>query len=288
MLAVVLGLVAGAGLGAFTVLVRTGVADGGDGVAGSLLCLALAGSAVTALAAISGDLGDSTAGSLARYAAIGVFVPGLSLYPFVGAVRHAGPARAGVLVGLAPLVSVAIAIVARGEPFRPLLLVGTVLIVAGCVSLSFERARPLGFRPLGIALGALCAVMFAGRDNLVRVVSSGHAGPLAATGASLLGGFVSLCLTQLAGRRRALGPALRRSLRPFLPAAWALLVGYGALVEALAHGRVTVVSPLVAMQSLWSVAVSALLVGASERVGPRLWGAGLLVVAGGALVAAVR
>ena len=83
------------------------------------------------------------------------------------------------------------------------------LIVAACVSLSFERARPLGFRPLGIALGALCAVMFAGRDNLVRAVSSGHAGPLAATGASLLGGFASLSLTQLAGRRGALVAAVR-------------------------------------------------------------------------------
>jgi drug/metabolite transporter (DMT)-like permease len=288
MLAVVLGLVAGVGLGAFTVLVRTGVAGGGDGVAGSLVCLGLAGAAVTALAAVGGELGAAAPGTLARYAAVGLLVPGLSLYPFVGAVRHAGPARAGVLVGLAPLVSVAIAIAARGEPFRPLLVVGTVLIVAGCVSLAWERTRPLDFRLVGVALGVLCAVMFAGRDNLVRGISSGHAGPLAATGASLLGGFASLALTQLGARPRALWPALRRSLRPFLPAAVALLVGYAALVEALARGKVTVVSPLSAMQSLWSVAIAAVVVGASERVGPRLWGAGILVVAGGALVAAAR
>ncbi len=89
-------------------------------------------------------------------------------------------------------------------------------------------------------------------------------------------------------RRGELVPALRRSVVPFLPCAASLCIAYTCLVEALAQGKVTVVSPLNAMQSLWSVLLTVWLVGASERVGPRLWAAGVLVVAGGVLVAATR
>jgi drug/metabolite transporter (DMT)-like permease len=60
------------------------------------------------------------------------------------------------------------------------------------------------------------------------------------------------------------------------------------LFEAYYRGRVTVVSPLVATESLWGVTVSALLLRRHELVGPRLVAGALLVVAGGALIGIVR
>ena len=54
------------------------------------------------------------------------------------------------------------------EPFRPLLLAGTALIVAGGAILARERARPSHFRVLGAVLALACAALFAVRDNVVR------------------------------------------------------------------------------------------------------------------------
>ena len=59
-------------------------------------------------------------------------------------------------------------------------------------------------------------------------------------------------------------------------------------VEAFDRGRVTVVAPLNATQSLWAVLLAALVLGRSEAIGRRLVLAAVLVVAGGVLIGATR
>ena len=67
---------------------------------------------------------------------------------------------------------------------------------------------------------------------------------------------------------------------------WGL--SYIFLFEAFSRGRVSVVSPLVAVESLVGVVLAALILGRIELVGRHLWiGAGL-IVAGGALIGAFR
>ncbi|HEY2940558.1 MAG TPA: hypothetical protein VGJ27_12165, partial [Gaiellaceae bacterium] len=61
-----------------------------------------------------------------------------------------------------------------------------------------------------------------------------------------------------------------------------------ALFEAYYRGRVTVVAPLVATESLWGVLFSGLLLRRSELVGRRLVLGAALIVAGGALIGAWR
>ena len=77
-------------------------------------------------------------------------------------------------------------------------------------------------------------------------------------------------------------------LRRLAPAGLAFGLSYVLLFEAYWRGRVTVVSPLVATESLWGVGLSALLVRHTEGVGRRLAVGALLVVAGGALIGAYR
>jgi uncharacterized membrane protein len=60
------------------------------------------------------------------------------------------------------------------------------------------------------------------------------------------------------------------------------------LFEAYWRGRVTVVSPLVATESLWGVLLSALLIRHTEGMGRRIAVGALLVVAGGAIIGAAR
>jgi uncharacterized membrane protein len=78
-------------------------------------------------------------------------------------------------------------------------------------------------------------------------------------------------------------------LRAFAPAGAALALAYALLFEAFDRGRVSIVAPLNATQSLWAVLISTLVLGrATEMIGRRLVVAGLLVVAGAAFIGAVR
>jgi uncharacterized membrane protein len=65
-------------------------------------------------------------------------------------------------------------------------------------------------------------------------------------------------------------------------------VSYSALFEAYYRGRVSVVAPLVATESLWGVLFSGLLLRRSELVGRRLVLGATLIVAGGVLIGAWR
>ena len=65
-------------------------------------------------------------------------------------------------------------------------------------------------------------------------------------------------------------------------------VAYASLVEAFDRGRVSVVAPLNATQSLWAVVLAAVVIGSSERIGRRTVLSGLLVLAGGVLISVLR
>ena len=112
-------------------------------------------------------------------------------------------------------------------------------------------------------------------------------GVVAATGC--LVSATALIAALLLARRRPLFPAsLRPALRPLAAAALLFGLAYGAVFVAFDHGRVTVVAPLYATESLWAVVWSALILKRAEGVGPRLVLAALLMVAGGVLIGVSR
>jgi S-adenosylmethionine uptake transporter len=288
-LAVLFGVLAGLGFGLLAVAVRGALRRGGDAEVGAVVVAVLAFAVAFAAALVHGDGGDVRVGDLWPFVLIGFLVPGSSQIVFIQSIRLAGPSRAAILIGIAPLVSALLAIVFLGEPEHAGLLVGTVVVVAGGLALAVERARPADFRLLGAAAALLCAVMFGIRDNLVRdATRHHHAPPLLATAATLLGAIVLLLFYVVVARRRELRRTGRATAAAFAPAGVVLGVAYTFLIEGLAHGRVTVVAPLNATQSLWGVVFAALLVGRSEMIGRRTVLAGLLVVAGGALIGATR
>ena len=77
-------------------------------------------------------------------------------------------------------------------------------------------------------------------------------------------------------------------LRALAPAGLLFGLSYMSLFEAFWRGRVTVVSPLVATESLWGVALAALLIRHTEGVGRKLAFGALLVVVGSAVIGAYR
>ena len=84
------------------------------------------------------------------------------------------------------------------------------------------------------------------------------------------------------------GRPLGRALRGFLPAGICFGLSYMVLFEAYYRGKVTVVSPLIATESLWGVLFAAVFLSRSELVGKRLVVGAALVVAGGVLIGAFR
>jgi drug/metabolite transporter (DMT)-like permease len=224
-------------------------------------------------------------GDLWPFLLAGMAAPGLSQLLFARAIREAGSSRTSVVVGAAPLVSVAIALTLLDEPASVPLIIGAVLIVAGGVELIRERDRPEHVRLRGYALALAATVVFASRDNLVRwLADTANARPAAAAAASLVGAALVVVLARLVE-----GGLFRvRGWQAFVPAALLFGVSYTALFEAFFRARVTVVSPLVATESLWGVVFSALVLQRSELVGRRLVVGAALIVAGGALIGAFR
>lgn len=288
MLSVLFALLAGALFGVFTLTVRAGLQRGADPEAGALVVTGL-GFAVGTVLAIPELAGELDPADLWPFLLVGAIVPGMSQILFILAVRDAGPSRAAILIGTAPLMSVLIALLVLDEPFRPLLLVGTALIVAGGAILARERARPAHFRVVGAVLALTCAGLFAVRDNAVRFVARDADAPaLAASALSLLAAAVIVLLYLLLVRRDGLPRKLRTALPAFAAAGVTLGLAYASLVEAFDHGRVSIVAPLNATQSLWAVLLAAVLVGKSELIGRRTVLSAVLVLVGGAMISVLR
>ena len=290
MLAVLLACASAALFGAMAVAIRFALRRTDDPELGALATssIALVVTAAIGLAAMPGsrslDLGE-----LWPFLVAGAIAPGTSQILFMRAVREAGAARTSVLMGTAPLVSVAIALVALHEPVRVPLLVGAALIVAGGVALAGERVRPEDFRRLGVLFAILATLLFAVRDNLLRWLAEDTASHALVTApVSLLAGAGTIAAYLVITRRGAWSAGFGRTARVFLPSGLLFGVSYAALFEAYYRGRVTVVAPLVATESLWGVLFSALLLRRSELVGRRLVAGAALIVAGGALIGAWR
>jgi drug/metabolite transporter (DMT)-like permease len=259
--AVLLALASAALFGGMTVAVRVGLRDGGD-AGGAALATVLAALGVALVAATF----RHDVHHLWPFFLAGLLAPGASQVLFTLGVREIGASRTSVAVGAAPLAAVAIALVFLGEPVRAPLVVGALAVVAGGAVLAAERDRPGHLR---------------GRGLLFAVAAATHASPESAAAATLVAGtFVAA-----AWARRA---PTRRELKRLAPAGVLFGLSYVCLFEAYWRGRVTVVSPLVATESLWGVALSVLLIRHTEGMGRRLALGALLIVVGGAVIGATR
>ena len=94
--------------------------------------------------------------------------------------------------------------------------------------------------------------------------------------------------TSLVIRRGDALPSIGRAFRPFLLAGLLIGAAYAALLEALTQGRVTVVTPLYATESFWTVFFASIFLGRREQIGPRLLIAAGLMIGGAALIGAFR
>jgi drug/metabolite transporter, DME family len=227
---------------------------------------------------------------LAVFAVAGLLAPGISQIFFTLAVRDVGAGRTSVVAGSAPLFAATLAILLLDEPFEWPLAIGACLIVGAGVVLAAETARPAHFRLIGAVFALTATIMFSSRDLVVRWYSAESAlGSIEAAAAAMAAGMFVMLGYAAVLRRSGLVRALANpTLLRFVPAGALFGLSYVLLFEAYYRGKVTVVSPLVATESLWGVLLAALFLPSSELVGLRLVLGAALVVAGGALIGAFR
>jgi drug/metabolite transporter (DMT)-like permease len=258
-----------------------------SGAAFGLVALITTGGAavvafVVALAAHGTE--QVTLHSVWPFVVAGVVAPGISQLLFVRAIELIGASRTAVLVGIAPLLSAGFAIALLGEPVRAGLVVGTLAIVGGGLLLAWERAATR-LPAVGFVVGGIAAVAIAARDNFVRWAAKENALP--GTSAAVLSlAAATVFLLLLFGRSSRHG--LWEQRRAVVASALLFGAAYACLLEALDRGRVTVVAPLYATESLWAVLFAALLLRTSEAVGRRLVASAVLMVLGGALIGISR
>jgi drug/metabolite transporter (DMT)-like permease len=283
MTAILLAALSAFFFGAMTVAVRVALTTGVAPATGALLTIAPA-CLVTALAMLA--RGDLDLAAAWPFVLAGFLAPGIAQILFTFAVRDAGASRSSVTVGTAPLFAVAIALVFLDEPLVAGLVGGAALIVGGGILLASDRSRPEHFKRIGIVYALLCTLGFATRDSLIRWLGTeaSEVDPAPAAFVTVLTATaVALVFVYATGERPA-----RRDVRAFAPAGVCYGLSYVLLFEAFYRGNVSVVSPMIATESLWGVTLSWLLLRKSELVGPRLFVGAALVVSGGVLIGLYR
>jgi drug/metabolite transporter (DMT)-like permease len=270
MTAVFLALASAAAFGAMTVAIRVGLGRGATAANATLATLVIAFGVTFAGALVRHDPTDAW-----KFFLAGLLAPGISQILFTHSIREVGASRTSVTVGAAPLFALALAFTFLDEPVRTPLVVGALAVVAGGVMLAGEPDRPDHLRARGLLFALGAAVLFAVRDNIVRSLHA-HGSPETVAAATMLAG---ICVSLVATRSL---PS-RHDLRLLAPAGALFGFSYLCLFEAYFHGRVSVVSPLIATESLWGVGIAAL-VFPSERIGRRLVLGAIAIVAGGVLI----
>ncbi len=280
--AVVLALCSAALFGGMTVALRPALARGEDPLLGALWTVLPAACVALGAAAIAGDWNVA---AVWPFALAGILAPGMSQVLFTLAVRDAGPSRASATVGMAPLFAVSFAAILLGEPLVAGIVLGAVLIVTGGILLASEGRRPDHVKTIGLVLALAAACVFATRDTFVRWLAvDADVSPELAISATLLAGATTILVAVIVSRRRlTVG-----SLPAFVPAGLLFGLSYISLYEAFFRGRLSVVAPLVATESLWGVGLSALFLRRVEGVGRRLVLGALFVVAGGIVIGLTR
>lgn len=281
-----LALAAAFCFGAALVLTQRGLAylTPAQGAAVSVPCSALL---LWLVAPFRLDLGGFDARGFAVFAAVGLLFPAAVTLLTFEANRRMGPHVAGALGNLAPLFAVAAAVVMLGEAPQPRQLLGLGVIVAGVVLLSLGRGVRSRVWPLWVLALPLAAAAIRGLIQPGTKLGLGYwPSPFAAV---LVGYTVSAAVILGSARLRGVPmPAPRNRPGP----TWFALVGLGnasavlLMYAALALGPVALVSPLVAIYPLVTLALSPLLLGRVE-IGRRIV-IGVAATVGGVILLLAR
>ena len=214
------------------------------------------------------------------FTVVGIFQLGVRLLAYTG-VEKIGASRSSALQSVSPLISAAIAVAILGEPTTLLIVLGTCLVVAGIVLISWKPERQLAdFRRWHLLLPIGAAFLTGINHPIRRYVLTMADEPLffsALMGSVSLVGFliyfsVSRRSQRLVWNRSAVGPFLATGLCETM----SILL----IITAISMGRVVIVAPIAASYPVWSLILSALLLRDVEPINQKVIAGIISVVAG--------
>lgn len=290
-LGVALSLAAGAAFGLSNVIARQAVTRTNVHVSmcwNLAVCSVLFTAAWLLRSAISGaSLPPLKAAGVYAAAGLFSFVGGRTLL-FMG-VRTMGAGRASVFRVASPLVTVFLAVALFSEVITWKTALGIGLIMGGLLAITMDPGRPGAGADSpwrGLGLGILIACSFGVADVLRKLGVVLHDDPIVATAVgAIMALAVFAAYTLMKGN---VGEVIRqdRSAVPFL-----LLSGLASGVAVLTFFvslrtvPVSIATPLVGTQSMFAILFSHLLDRGGEAITWRLWAAGVVVIAGAAVLA---
>ncbi len=283
MLAIVVGLLGSFWFAVSMVLINRGVLAI-DFLRGLLVNLAINALFLWIYVFLSGGPIDIQAPANLIFVIVGVFVPGVARFFIFRGMERLGASISSCLTNSTPLFAIAFAVIFLDE--RPTItnLLGAVSIVAGIVSLSWRGAAKT-WRTRDLLFPLSAALLFAGRDNLVRLgllrIQSPVLGAAIAAVVSFLTITVLFCAS---GKKTPLGSSATRGLLLFALSGFMNFLSYVFIYTALSMERVSLVSPLVNCSSLFVVPLSLVFLKEVEKLSARKTVAILLVLFGVLLI----
>lgn len=208
-------------------------------------------------------------------------------------ISAAGVDRVGATINSAalssrPLIATLIAMLWLGEPAKPPLFAGIVLLVAGVVTLVFSKGGNItGWRKRELWIPLMGATVFA-LGNVIRRfgLSTTPLPVLEALVINQTAAFSALAGYGLIWRRSQVLSAPRRSYLFFSISGVLGAIALFNMFEALDRGPVAIVDPLVGTQSLFTILVAYFVLHDLERITLRLIVGATLVVLGASIIIA--
>jgi drug/metabolite transporter, DME family len=211
---------------------------------------------------------------------VGIFQLGVRLLAYTG-VEKIGASRSSALQSVSPLISAGIAVAILGEPTTLLIVIGTCLVVAGIVLISWKPEQQLAHFHRWHLLLPIGAAFLTGINHPIRrYVLTGADEPLffsALMGSvSLIGFLIYLALSprsqRLVWNRQAIGPFLATGLCETM----SILL----IITAISMGRVVIVAPIASSYPVWSLIQSAIFLREMEPINGKVIMGIISVVAG--------
>jgi DME family drug/metabolite transporter len=209
---------------------------------------------------------------------------GVRLLAYTG-VEKIGASRSSALQSISPLVSASIAVAILGEEPSLLIVLGTMLVVAGIVLVSWKPEEQLAaFRRWHLLLPLGAAFLTGMNHPIRRYVLAMANEPLffsALMGAVSLAGF-SIYLAASPRSQKLVWD--RRAFWPFMGTGLFETFSILCIITAISMGRVVVVAPIAASYPIWALIEARIFLRQMEPINPKTLFGILSVVAGNAAI----
>jgi uncharacterized membrane protein len=240
------------------------------------------GTVLWIVAAVTAPISVAATTAIWPFVLAGLLAPGLArLLVYVG-IDRIGAARSSAIMPIGPFSAIFLAVLFLGERPSGSLLAGAACIVAGTVLLSQQEKGSRAWRRRDLIFPLLGAIAFGLRDVTSRWGLQSFPHPTVAAVVATMTSAVIIAAFAL-GRRGELR-ANRTGLGFLILTGVFEALGSLALWAALAAGTVSVVTPLVNAQPMFTVALAAILLRDVEQVTWRVAVATPVMVAGAILV----